>query len=159
MRKIYYKMCAIEEFFCGGALFFIVVLVFISAILRLAGMPIQWVMDISQLLFAWIAFTGMDIALRKSGVMGINLVTRNFPDKVQKIIKVIINLVIIMFLISLVYFGLILAIEGKSRTYQTLGISYSWATLSLPVCSIMMVLTILRDVVLTITEHKTGKEG
>lgn len=159
MKKIYSKICTIEELFCGGALFFIVVLVFTSAIFRLVGKPIQWTMDISQLLFAWIAFTGMDIALRKSGILGIDLVFKRFPYKVQKVIKIIINLIIIMLLFSFIYFGIKLSIESRSRTYQTLGISYSWATLSLPICSILMMLTIIKDTISTIKVLDRRKEG
>lgn len=157
MKFLYNKICRLEEVICGLGLFSIVVLVFLSAGFRIFNHPIQWSMDLSQLIFAWVAFTGMDIAMRAGGVMGLDLLTKKLDKKIRNIINIFMNFILICFLISLIVYGFKLSFESWSRTYQTLGISYSWATLSLPVCSIFMVMNLVVNSFQIIKQLRVGR--
>jgi TRAP-type C4-dicarboxylate transport system permease small subunit len=46
--------------------------------------------------------------------------------------------------------GYQLAKMNWARFFNTLPISYGWATMSLPVCSVLMILTLLIKIVVTI---------
>ncbi len=137
----YKKFCKIEELVSSTLLFAITVLVFISAIARTLGHPLNWAVDISLLLFAWQVFIGGDIAVRNTNLIGVELLVNKFPGKVQKALKIVFFLMIIAFLAVLVYFGIPLLIQNWKRLFQVLPISYSWATMSVPVGSFLMIIS------------------
>ena len=63
MKKISEKILKIEEILAGGMLILISVLVFLSAVARTIGMPVNWAQDVSLLAFAWLTFIGSDIMM------------------------------------------------------------------------------------------------
>ena len=143
IRKGYNLLCKIELVVAAILFLIIVSLVFISAITRKMGVPIQWTMDVTQLLFAWLSFLSGDIALRNGVLPGLDMVVLKMPKKVQVVLKYVVRVLMLALLVFFVHFGFKLAFSNLKRTFQTLGISYSWVTISLPVCSILMILSLL----------------
>lgn len=143
MKKLYRSVCKGEEAICGAMLCIIVALAFLTALGRCVNHPISWTNDISQLLLAWIAFFGADMGLRAGRVLGVDLLTRRLPVKVQAVIRLVTNVLIIITLVAFVKYGFGLCISNIKRSYKAVGLSYSWATASLPVCSILMTITIV----------------
>jgi TRAP-type C4-dicarboxylate transport system permease small subunit len=145
MRKIYRALCKAEVFVCGIGFMFLVSFVFISAILRFFRVSMSWNIDLAMFLLAWTAFLGADIAWRSGQLIGVDLVTRQFPRKVQKIIEIAVYLVIMGALALIVVFGVSLAATEKLRTYQSIPIPYSLVTLSLVFAALSMIFsTILK---------------
>ena len=130
MKKIYQAICKVEEWICAAILCGIVALAFATAVARCIGRPISWSVELSQFLLAWLAFLGADMAVRHGSVLGVDLLTRRLPQKTQAIIRLITN-------------ALILA--NYKRSFKTVGISYSWATASLPFSAGMMCITMLKN--------------
>ncbi len=145
-------------------LLFIVTFVFIAAIFRskLIGYPIVWSVDLASLLFVWICFIGADIALQNNKHIGVDFIANKIPEKIYKIIKVIIYLMIIIFLVIVTVYGINLAIINYKRQYSSLEISYSWATSAGPVGCILMIRTLIKKLYRLITkkpdEVNTGSE-
>ena len=83
IRKGYNLLCKIELIVAAILFLIIVSLVFIAAITRKLGAPIQWTMDVTQLLFAWLSFLSGDIALRNGVLPGLDMVVLKMPKKVQ----------------------------------------------------------------------------
>jgi TRAP-type C4-dicarboxylate transport system permease small subunit len=138
MKKFYKYYCEFEKVVCGTGFIAIVVLVFLSAIARGLRNPLQWSIDIAMLLLAWVSFLGADIAWRRGQLLGIDLLTRRLPGKIQKLVELIILGTILAALIIFVIFGFILAKSNWRRSMQVVRMSYSFVTLSLPVVSISM---------------------
>ena len=88
VKKSYTFICRAEEFLTSFALCAITFLVFVSAIGRFVGYPINWAIDISLLLFAWGAFLGADIGIRKDRVINVDFLTSKMPLPVQKKVAV-----------------------------------------------------------------------
>jgi TRAP-type C4-dicarboxylate transport system permease small subunit len=147
LETIYKKFCDIEMIVCASFFIVIVTLVFVSAILRKMNMPIAWTSDVAQLLFAWLAFFGADIALRKGSLVGVGIVTEKLPGKWQHILQNFCYCLMLVFLVVIIHYGFPLAKRNWSRSFQSLTISYSWVTLSLPVSAIFMVLSIVHNMV------------
>jgi len=141
MKTLYNKFCRFEELLVQVFLATITFLVFSSAISRSLSVPINWAIDASMLLFAWTVFLGADVALRNTGLVKVDLIIKHLPSGAQKTLYVLWQIIIIVFLISLVLYGIPLSIESSKRLFWTLGISYSWATISVPVGSILMIIT------------------
>lgn len=130
----------------------ITLLVFLSAVLRLPliNRPLNWAVDMSLLLFAWVVFLGADIALRRADFVRVDMLVRLFPPKLQKSLYYCFYILAIAFLFVLIRYGVPLCISNKKRLFQTLGISYSWATISVPVGSFLLIITI----VLKLIKHR-----
>lgn len=136
----------VEQFVGAVMLVAVVLLVFVSAVIRVTpSIRIIWSMDMSQLLFIWISMIGADLALKKKGHMGVDLLVRKFPEKLQKTLMAGSFLLCFAFSTFVTYWGINLCIENAMRKYQTLGISYSFATAAVPVLSIFMLLTLIEQ--------------
>lgn len=158
---LYHLLCRAEIFVCEMFFLLIVTLVFISALLRKLGIPIQWSNDVSQLLFAWAAFLGGDIALREGALVGVGLITQKLSDRTQKFLSLLCYGLMLVLLYLFVAYGFPLTFRNWPRAFQSLPLSYGWVTLSLPVSAILMIFSILRNVIRIfqqITEHSKSGE-
>jgi TRAP-type C4-dicarboxylate transport system permease small subunit len=145
IRKIYHALCKAEVFICGVGFLFLVAFVFMSAILRFFRVSMSWNIDLAMFLLAWTAFLGADIAWRSGQLVGVDIVTRQFPPKIQKIVTILLYFIILSALALIVIFGISLAVTERVRTYQSIPIPYSLVTLSIVAASSSMILsTILK---------------
>jgi TRAP-type C4-dicarboxylate transport system permease small subunit len=147
LKLFYGYFCKLEEFLVSLFIAVITFLVFISAIARGLSHPLNWATDISLLLFAWLVFLGADTALRKADFVRVDMLVIRFPEKLQKFLYYFMYVLSIGFLCVLIRFGIPLSIENSKRLFQTLGISYSWATISAPVGSVLLIITIILKLV------------
>lgn len=143
MKKVYDAFCKVEEVITGLFLCIITCLVFLSAVARTLKYPLNWAQDVSLLLFAWVVFLGADLALRDADFVNVDMFVAKLPSKVQNTLYFLWYGVILTFLGVLIRFGIPLSVENSKRLFQTLGISYSWTTISVPVGSALMIVTIL----------------
>jgi C4-dicarboxylate transporter, DctQ subunit len=141
MKNLYGYFCKLEETLVKSFLVAITFLVFISAIFRTMKYPLNWAVDLSMLLFAWVVFLGANMALRNTELVNVDLFINKFSQKIRKSIYIFWNVIIILFLIFLIWHGIPLALESTNRQFQTLGISYSWATISVPVGAALMIIS------------------
>ncbi len=130
-------------------------LVFTSAMSRKFGHPISWAVDVSTFLFAWAVFLGGDAALRNDRLVSIDVLVKRFPEKVQRIIALINNIIVIAFLSIMVLYGIKLSITTYYRSFSGLPwLSYTWVTISVPLGCLLMLVTILLK-----TKKLITKEG
>lgn len=142
LARAYHYVCRIEEAVAQILLVAIVGLIFIAAVARTIGHPLAWVMDMATLLFAWVVFLAADVAMRKDRHVKLDLFTRLLPSRVQFVISVLLHVVILVFLVLLVRWGVSLSFFTRFRTFQGIpGFSYMWATLSIPVGSLLLAIT------------------
>lgn len=142
MKKAYEKFCQFEQWLAMLLLAGITVLVFVSAMMRTFGFPLNWAQDAALIMFAWLSFIGGDIALHSTGLIGVDLIVTHFPKKVQKIIDIIFNVVMIAFLVVLVIYGFQYVMTGYKRLITTLNVSYAWVTASVPVGALLMIISV-----------------
>ncbi len=138
MKKFYASLCKAETAICGVGFVLLVVLVFASAILRFLRVSMSWNLDLAMLLLAWTAFLGADIAWRKGQLIGIDIVTRYFPRKLQQIVLIFVYAVILATTVIICLYGARLVWVERLRTYQSMPIPYSLVSLSLVVSTFSM---------------------
>ena len=146
MQKVYHYYCKVEEVLVGAGFVVIVALTFLNAMLRLFDYPIIYADDISMLMFSWTAFMGADVAMRHCRLVGMDIVTKKFSPKMQKVFSIIVHLIIIAMMILLIRGGIKIMTINGNRPFNTLanfGIGYGAVTAALPVCGSMMILTAL----------------
>lgn len=145
LRALYKIFCKAEVAVCAVGFVSIVVLVFLSAILRFFRVSMAWNIDMAMLLLAWTSFLGADIAYRSGQLVGIDMLTRNLPKKIQKIIEILLFFIIFAALVFIVFYGIRLSIVEWNHTYQSIPIPYSTVLISLPFAAASMAIsTILK---------------
>lgn len=137
----------LENFIVRSFLAFLVVMVFIAASLRYLGYPIVWSVDMAQLLFVWIVFLGADLALQSHNHIGVDFFVGLLPKKFQRGVYFIHYILMFIFLAAITYYSFLLSLENISRTYRTLGVSYSFATAGVPVGCLLMIRTIIQKLI------------
>ena len=154
MNKIYKLYCKAEEALVSLGFVVIVALTFMNAVLRLFGAPIIYADDVCMLLFSWTALMGADVAMRYCRLVGMDILTRKLNPKVQKILGLIVQVIMIGMLVILIKGGLKIVKLNGSRPFNTLeafGIRYGAVTISIPVCCSMMILTCVTKIFKLIT--------
>ena len=144
--KFYHWLGKTETTIAKVALVFMTVLVFVQAMLRKLGHPISWAVDISTFLFAWVVFLGADAAMRMDALVSVDLFVKKLSKKSQKNIKIINHIIIIAYLLAMIIYGIKLTITTYHRSFAGLPwLSFSWATVSVPLgCLLMLVTAILK---------------
>lgn len=132
----------------------IVILVFASAWFRVLRHPLVWSVDASQLMFVWISMFGADLALKKGTHMGVDLLTKKFPQSIQKVIALFTYVLCSTFVIFVIYWGTNLCIENYLRKYSTLQISYSFATAAVPIVCLFMLMTLIEQIINLVSNWK-----
>lgn len=127
----------------------IIVLVFLGAVLRKLDHPLVWANDLAQLLFVWTAFIGADLTFQKRGHIGVDFIVRRFPHTVRWTVQLVMYLLIIAFLVPVGISGAYLGVADFARRYESLQISYSWATFSAPVGCLLLT----RTAVIALVQH------
>lgn len=138
MKKFYQYFCKAEVAVCGVGFIFLVLFVFASAFLRFFRVSLSWNIDLAMLLLAWTAFLGADIAWRSGQLIGIDIVTRFLPKKLQKIVLISVYAIIFCTTVIICVYGAKLVWVERLRTYQSMPIPYSLVTLSLVIATFSM---------------------
>jgi len=146
MRKLYHAICKLEVIICGSGFILLVILVFLSAILRFFRVSMAWNIDLALFLLSWTAFLGADIAWRSNRLVGVDIVTSRFPAALQKIIRIIIYSVIFAALVIIVVFGTRLAWIERVRKFQSIPIPYSLVTMSLVTAALSMSISTIQKI-------------
>ena len=158
MKKFYEGFCKVEQFLCNVGFMLMVALVFISSLARGVGRPLAWSIDVAQLMLCWTTLIGADVAFRHKRFQGLDLLTRRFPIKQQRVIGIAMDLIIMAALVIFIIYGVRLSIDSHLRTFQTLKMSYSWVTIALPVMSVCMLVSVALDIVEQIKHFTTPIE-
>lgn len=142
MKKISDLVLRIEEILAGGMLVLISVLVFLSAVARTIGMPVNWAQDVSLLAFGWLTFIGSDIIARAGSLIRIDMLANKLPAAAQKVLAVVFDVMMVLFLLILIVYGFLLVSQSWNRTFNTLKLSYAWCTMAVPIGALLLFFTI-----------------
>lgn len=146
------------EFFIGACLLMaIVFLVFIAAVMRFAGYPIIWSVDMAQLLFIWLCFLGATATMRRKGHIGVDLLVRTLGHKYRLWLETAQAALFIAFLGVLVVQGYLLAVANKERVFGYSGVSYYFVTIAVSVGCATLVLAIMANAVDAWRDRKGGE--
>ncbi len=136
------KVLLIEAAIARALLALMVGLVFFAGVLRWFGLPLVWAMDVAQLMFVWAAFLGADMAMRRRGLIAVDLFVRWIPPRWRAPIDLLTGCVVLAFLVAMVVLGYDLVMLNLEREFGDSGISYGFVTAAVPVGCGMLALTL-----------------
>lgn len=108
--------------------------------------PLVWTEELCRFLFIWICFLGWTIALRRKSHIRISFFLERLPPLAQKMITIIFQLLILVFLIQLMRYGI--AMTARSFSVPTITLLFSWAYVyvAAPLSAAIMILYALLDI-------------
>lgn len=155
LKKIIDTYIKVENFMSGFLLMAVVLFVFTASIMRWAGSPIAWSVDIAQLLFVWAIYLGANRSLRENRHIGVDFFVKKLPKKTQIVLEIIMLVFIIGFLVFLSRYGFMLSFENAVRQINTLSISYSFISIAVPIGCLLMSITALAKIYENIKAFRT----
>ncbi|SDI92746.1 TRAP transporter small permease [Alteribacillus bidgolensis] len=158
LKNAYVK---VENFVLITLLISLVALVFMEVIVRLFDHPTTWSVGIAQLIFMWVIFLGANQTLRKNAHIGIDVFTKMLPSKIQQYIEMISQVIILVFLSALVFYGFEMTFANTGRLITGTSIGYYSITLAVPVGAALMTITSISRMITLVknsknTENQSG---
>ncbi|MCD8141417.1 MAG: TRAP transporter small permease subunit [Planctomycetaceae bacterium] len=138
IKRFYAAFGRFELYLVAAILLAISTLMFVSALARTIGHPLNWAVDISMLLFAWMVFVGGDIVIRETNLISVDMFLNKMPRWLRTTLLFLFYILMLAFLVVLVRYGVPLLMRNWKRVFQSTGISYSWCTMAVPVGSFLM---------------------
>jgi TRAP-type transport system small permease protein len=125
----------------------ITALVFVAAISRSIGAPVEWSDDMAQLLFVWLCMFGANRAMRLKMHMAMDYLIKRFARTPRWLLELLNGALILAFLMTLAWSGYKLTILNRQRIFGDSGLSYAWVTIAIPVgCALMSIEVIVHMV-------------
>lgn len=136
------------EFFVGATLLAIITfLVFIASVMRFAGHPIIWSIDMAELLFIWLCFVGAVRAMRLRAHLGVDYLVRHFGHQNRLILESTMAVIFIIFMLIIAKEGYGLAVLNKERVFGDSGISYYYVTIAVSVGCIFLSIAVIANAI------------
>ena len=143
IKKLADGYAKFENFITNFLMIGVVAFVFAASVMRWVGFPLSWSVEFAQFLFVWVIFLGANRCLREDRHIGVDFFVKKLTPKVNAILEIVINVLIMAFLVFLIIFGIQLSIENSVRVISNLPLSYSFITMAVPIGSILMFITLM----------------
>lgn len=121
----------------------IVLCVFFAALMRTAGFPVIWSVDIAQLLFVWVCVIGGNQAMRDGDHVGVDYFVKRLPLRLQLSIDAVVYILMAAFLTMLIVYGIKLTLLNPERELGAAQLPYSLVTIAIPVGGGLMLCTVI----------------
>lgn len=106
--------------------------------------PLSWSEEAGRYLFVWISFMGAAAGVRYQVHLGIDLLQKFLAERPYRIVVVLVNLIIQIFLLVIIYWGFKILGIIKFQESASMHISMLYPYLAVPVGSIFMLINSLR---------------
>jgi TRAP-type C4-dicarboxylate transport system permease small subunit len=156
MKRLFDRLAKGEEALGKLCLAGCSALVLVAALSRALGAPILWAIDVAMLLFIWCAFLGANAALRVRQHIVIDIVVRLFPQRLQRALLILHWTVMIAFLLALAWLGTQLTLLNLERPMGDTDIPYAFVTAAVPVGSLLLATTALRQLAGFLRDRKAA---
>ncbi len=120
--------------------------------------PLAWSEEAGRYLFVWISFVGAAAGVRYQVHLGIDLPPLLLSEKACRVVVVLVNLIIQLFLVIIAYWGFKILGIIKFQVSPSMQISMFYPYLAVPVGSILMLINSLRITVATISGRTLDPE-
>lgn len=117
-----------------------VILAFVNVVLRYAfDMSLTWAAELTNYFFIWAALFGAAYGFKQGAHISVSLIIERFPPAITKAFLIFANLVSVVYLLLIAYFGyhLVLLLEDFGETSIDLGIPMWIPHLVLPIAFAM----------------------
>jgi TRAP-type C4-dicarboxylate transport system permease small subunit len=120
---------------------FIITLACANVVMRYVfGRPWAWVEEITVFSFVWLTMFGATSVIMHEGHCSIDVLARKLSPGWRRALDVVVNVIVLITLGLLIYYGILLTIKGQTKLTPMLGIPYSYIDAAVPLaCAVMMI--------------------
>lgn len=111
------------------------------------GHSITWSEELSRFIMIYIVFIGASLALRNQQLIAIEFITEKVKFKTRKIMKVIINIIGIIFFGIIFLQGLDVVARVQDQVSAALQISMSYVYMALPIGAVLLTMNALAVII------------
>jgi TRAP-type C4-dicarboxylate transport system permease small subunit len=146
MRSLRSILEACEEFLLAAAMIGALLALVLQVVSRYAlGLPLAWTEELARYCFVWAVFVGASQVMRYREHIAITLVTEMLPHRVQQVVALAMNLLMIVFLAVLVWQGWLVAAKVAPLSSIALDVSMAAVYVPLPLASAVMIVRLVAD--------------
>ena len=165
-RTIFEKADALGNYLGKITIFIVIILAAIMVLTVLVGVffryvlhnSLSWSEELARYLMIWAALLSISIGIKDKEHVGIQLIIRNIPIKYARILNFLVNIIILIFLGVLSYKGMFVAVKAIPQLSLGLGISMSWALLSIPVSGVLSIIQQIIQIIISFKPDITYNE-
>lgn len=131
------------EYLCAALLIVIVLVVFANVIGRyFFHAPLRWSDEVAQYMFLWLSYLGALAALMRGRHYSFPNLVEMLPRIPRAVVKTISELIVVLILLVLVWFGWQLVNRLSFQTSLTLGVPVYYAYVALPLTAALMAMVV-----------------
>ena len=120
--------------------------------------PLSWSEEAGRYLFVWISFFGAAAGVRYQVHLGIDLMDKLLPPGAYRVVVVLVNLIIQIFLLMIIYWGFKILGIIQFQESASMHISMRYPYMAVPVGGIFMLINSLRIMVAAIQNRTLDRE-
>lgn len=109
---------------------------------------LSWTEELARYLMIWAALLAVSVGIKDKEHVGIQLLIKQFPPFLTKLITVVVYLITIVFLAVLTVKGYQVAERAKAQLSLALNISMYWPLMSIPVSGLLAIIQQLIQLIL-----------
>ncbi len=133
----------------------VTVLTFSGVIFRYAfGSPIIWLYETTLVLFSWVTFLGISIAVKRRENIHLDFVFHKVTNRVAAIMHIAIAIVSIIFFAIVFKDSIEIISETFEQKYNTIDLSTGWFYVPLFLCSLVSVLHLINRLIFIVRGEK-----
>ncbi|MCT1901905.1 TRAP transporter small permease [Oceanobacillus sojae] len=106
--------------------------------------PFMWAEEIARLLFVWIVYLGVPVAIKRHANIAVDYFIQYLPEQFNKRLKVVLYIIAAVFSLIIAYFGLLMIIQNMHMSIRTLPISQAVWYLPIVLGFLMMAINFIR---------------
>ncbi|MFD1385950.1 TRAP transporter small permease [Oceanobacillus oncorhynchi subsp. oncorhynchi] len=106
--------------------------------------PFMWAEEIARLLFVWIVYLGVPVAIKRHANIAVDYFIQYLPEVMNKRLKVVLYIVAAVFSLIIAYFGMLMILQNMHMTIRTLPISQAVWYLPIVLGFLMMAINFIR---------------
>lgn len=160
-KNIFDRLESFASWLAKITLFVVIVLTGVLVVTVLTGVffryivrsSLSWTEELARYLMIWAALLAVSVGIKDKEHVGIQLLIRQFPPPVTKIITAVVYLITLIFLYVLTTKGYQVAVKGQRQIALALNISMYWPLMSIPVSG---ALAIIQQLIQLIMIFKPG---
>lgn len=122
-------------------------LVFFNVLMHIAQSDLAWVTELSELLMVWVTFLGGACATRRGAQMTITEFIDKLDGRRRDVADAAVDLLALAVLVSLIWYGISLAVTGWTNELTVLQIPMTFQYLGMPAGCAAMAVWLVWDLV------------
>jgi TRAP-type C4-dicarboxylate transport system permease small subunit len=119
--------------------------------------PMPWTEEVARFLMNWMALLGASIATRYRAHLGLLYFVQKFPMPLQRLSKLFMDLLIMVFLYLLSTEGIKMAAAAEGQIEPTTGITMNYVLICVPLCGALMFVQLLIQMIVDLLNWGTSR--